>query len=91
MEDIQEKHEAERRVTHDSVLGDIAQNILNQVGLVKVQFYLHKQQQPWLFGTISALKVLAEWLWEKFNTGDYVLMISLLPAISLLTLTHSYL
>lgn len=34
MGDIQEKHEAEV-VTDNSVLGDIAQNILNQAGMVK--------------------------------------------------------
>lgn len=35
MEDIQEKRKFNRRVTHNSVLGGIAQNILNQAGLVK--------------------------------------------------------
>lgn len=43
MKDIQETWEAERRVTHDSVLADIAQNILNQTGLVRMSFYLYKE------------------------------------------------
>lgn len=38
IKDIQETWKSARRATHDSFLADIAQNILNQTGLV-ISFY----------------------------------------------------
>lgn len=40
MKDIQETWNPERRVTHDSFLADMAQNILNQTGLLTSFYFI---------------------------------------------------